>query len=783
MSSDVQQALNPDEDNWFESNTELRSGAKTLNFAPAITIANNGSKSSSEEGGFDVGRIFKIVQRRFWIIILANILMMGASVAWNRTRPLVYEGSFKILIEPATAEAQVVSSLKGNQTSVEEQDLGTAQSAKVTIDYPTQIQILLSDKILLPIIQELKASYPHISYETLKSSLTINRFKEQSETKMLEVRYISRSSSETKQVINLVSQAYIKYSLSERQTNVRRAVQFVDSQLPKIQAQVRDLELALQTFREKNQLIDPATLGSQLGAQSSNIQQEQITTQIELAKVRQLYNSLQQQLQLQPREAEAASVLSEAPGYQQLAKQLQEIDVELQIQSAQLTEENPKMILLREKRNKLLPLLKEKATSVLGNKVSQITVSPQSLPYQNALRQDLSKQFIAAANQIQVLEAKQNGLSLASQTLLVQTNQLPIISRQYENIQRRLKLVTEQLSKFSQKREELMINAARQEVPWELIASPAVKKISSSNLLNDLALGLGAGLLLGTGIALFLEKLNDVIYSAQDLTEELNISILGMIPNQEDEQKALKNSRTTRNEEAILLASDMDRTRMNNRYQFSPFIESFRALNSQIRLLSPHSPIKSLIVSSSVPGEGKTTVAIHLAQAAAAMGQRVLLVNADFRKANLQDTSDQDDHLIHGLADVIMGHSQLMNTVKLFPGKENLYVLPAGSTVLDPTSLLGSQKMQNIMKKCQDNFDLVIYDTVPLNFADSLLLIPQTDGLLMVTSLGKVRREDLRNSLNTLEVSKVPVLGLVINMVNGFSSQKVKNRPVEVLSA
>jgi polysaccharide biosynthesis transport protein len=783
MSINVQQALNPDEDDWFESNTELRSGSKTLNFSPAITVASNGSKSGSEEGGLDVGRIFKVIQRRFWIIILANVIMMGASVAWNRTRPLVYEGNFKILIEPATAEGQVVSALKGNQTSMEEQDLGTAQSTKVTIDYPTQIQILLSDKILLPIIQELKSSYPHISYETLKSSLTINRFKEQSETKMLEVRYVSRSSSETKQVINLVSQAYIKYSLSERQTNVRRAVQFVDSQLPKIQAQVRDLELALQTFREKNQLVDPTTLGSQLGAQSSSIQQEQITTQIELAKVKQLYNSLQQQLQLQPREAEAASVLSDAPGYQQLVKQLQEIDIELQVQSAQLTDENPKIILLKEKRNKLLPLLQEKATSVLGSKVSQITVSPQSLPYQNSLRQDLSKQFIAAANQIQVLEAKQNGLNLASQTLLVQTSQLPIISRQYENIQRRLKLVTEQLSKFSQKREELMINAARQEVPWELIASPAVKKISSSNLLNDLALGLGAGLLLGTGIALFLEKMNDVIYSAKDLTEELNISILGMIPNQEDEQKALKNSRTNRNEEAILLASDMDRARMNNRYQFSPFIESFRALNSQIRLLSPHSPIKSLVVSSSVPAEGKTTVAIHLAQAAAAMGQRVLLVNADFRKANSQDTLDQNDNLIHGLADVIMGHSQLMNTVKLFPGKENLYVLPAGSTVLDPTSLLGSRKMMNLMKKCQENFDLVIYDTVPLNFADSLLLIPQTDGLLMVTSLGKVRREDLRNSLNTLEVSKVPVLGLVINMVNGFSPQKVKNRPMEVLTA
>jgi polysaccharide biosynthesis transport protein len=430
-----------------------------------------------------------------------------------------------------------------------------------------------------------------------------------------------------------------------------------------------------------------------------------------------------------------------------------------------------------------LPLLQEKANSALGSKLADSTVNVQSLPYQNALRQDLSKQFIAAANQVQVLEAKLNGLKLASQTLAVQTSQLPIISRQYENLQRRSKLATDQLSKFSQKREELMINAARQEVPWELIASPVVRGIGSSSLLNDMILGLVVGLLSGTGIALFLDKMNDVIYSAKDLPEELNISILGMIPKQKNEYKALKdNSKPSKNEEVVSLVSGANEVRMKTHYQFSPFIESFRALNSQIRLLSPNSPIRSLVVSSSVPGEGKTTVAIHLAQAAAAMGQRVLLVNADLRKVTPPDLTDQNNNVIQGLTDVIVGGSQLMDTVKLFPGKENLYVLPAGSTVLDSTSLLGSKKMRDLMKTCQENFDLVIYDTVPLNFADSLLLIPQTDGLLMVTSLGKVRREDLRKSLNTLEISKVHILGLVINMVNEFSSQKARNSTVEVVS-
>jgi polysaccharide biosynthesis transport protein len=729
-----------DKKNGFSSNDNSQiSQAYSNAFNPpsytTITTTNFVNRNNSEEGGLDLGRVVQTLRRQIWIIVLANIMMSGAAVTWNRTRPPAYEGSFKILIEPATAESQVVSSLKGNQASIEEQDLSSANS-KVTLDYPTQIQILLSEKTLMPIVQQLQSYYPETSYLKLRSALTVNRLKEQSETKILEIKYVSSTSNETKQIMNLLSRAYIQYSLTERQTNVRRAMQFVDSQLPSIQSQVRELEAALQNFRERNQLIDPVTMGSQLGSQNGNVQQDIITTQVELAKTRELYNSLEKQLQLRPNDAEAASVLSEAPGYQQLVKQLQDIDVELQTQSASLTDENPKIIFLREKRARILPLIQQQAGATLGDNLSQKTVNAQTLPYQNGLRQELSKQFIGAATQVQVLEAKLNGLNLASQKLANQTGQLPVISRQYENLQRRLKNATEQLSKFLQKREELMINAARQEVPWELIAPPSIKAVSSSSLVKDLLLGLSIGSLLGAGIAILREKMNDVIYSVKDLREELNLSVLGMIPDINEEKKQLNSARGRKKQ---LIA----------RYQFSPFKESFRALNSQIRLLRPDSPIKSLVISSSLPDEGKTTIALHLAQAASAMGQRVLLVNADIRKVN---SSQVNSGLIEGLTDVIAGSTHLMDAI----------------------SLLGSNKMRNLMEICKHNFDLVIYDTVPLSFADSLLLIPQTDGLLMVTRLSKIHREDLHNSINMLDVSRVTVLGLVVNMANRLGSPQSK---------
>ena len=757
---------------WLE-----HSGHRGLSSAIGTTVVYD---DSGEEGGLKLGQIFKALQRRWWIIAIANVLTIGASVALHRSRPPAYEGSFKILIEPVTVEARVVSSINGDRTSVEEQDLGSAQFSKTTLDYPTQIQLLLSDKILQPVVRQLKSTYPKTSYETLRSSLKISRQKEPAETKILEVRYRTNSNNEAEQVLNFVSNAYVRYSLSERQTNVSRAVKFVETQLPKVQDQVRKLESELQKFREENKFVDPNILGTQLGEQLGAIQKEQQTTEVELAKTKQLARSLEEQLQLPAQGAEAASVLSEAPGYQALLQQLQELDVELQSLSAQLTDEHPRIITLREKRQKLLPLLRQQANGALGDKLSRRVTNGQTLPYQNALRQDLSKQLIGAATQIQVLEVKLNGLNATSKSLADRSSKLPIVTRQYENIQRQLKIITEQQSKFLQKREELTIDAARQEVPWELISPPAVEKVSSSSLVNDVVLGIVAGLLLGIGAALTIERSNDVIYSLKDLREELKLSILGMIPPREDEIKTI--DRDTKKSGSLLdlveksgslLASDRQNTQ-NRYYRFSPFIESFRALNSQIRLLNPDAPIRSLVVSSSIPDEGKTTIALQLAQAAVAMGQRVLLVNADLRKPSLQGLVERnnDRHSIDGLTDIIAGTTDLMQAVRLLPGEENLYVLLSGSIALDPTSILSSHKMQDLMSDCERNFDLVIYDTVPLNFADSLLLIPYTDGLLMVARLGKVDRRVLRKSLQTLAVSKVAVLGLIVNMVSDAKSPK-----------
>ncbi len=753
---------------------------------PALTLLPQSFPAGVEdEGGLNLGQLFGAIRRRLPVVVFVTAVVAVSTLYWSRTRPSSYKGEFRILIEPVTAESEVVSAISGTKTSVESQDLGSAQASQTVLDYPTQIQILLSPQILEPVAKSLNADYPDLTYEHLAQSLTIERVTDDAstETKILSITYNAANAEEATKITNVVSKQYINYSVSERQTNLSRAIQFVDAQLPKVEGQVRQFEQLLQRFREQYQLLDPATFGGQVSSQAGTIQGQLADNQIQLMQTRQLYASLQKQLQLSPSSAEAASVLTESPSYQKLRTQLQDIEAQLAIRSAELTSNHPEVVALREQRDQLLPLINQAASNSLGRNLSKNITDAASLPYQNSLRQGLSKQFVDSAIQLQVLEAQRQGILGAQRSLQQKMQQLPAITRQYENLQRKLKIANDTYRKFLEKREELLINAARNEVPWELLGKPTVLEEASASLPRDLALGTILGLLLGVGIAILLDKTNDAIHSLQDLRSELNRPILGVIPYHKpleespflpvgDDGRVSEVGLTlleSREKPASLLNNEQFplanwaglTTKKNSEYTYSPFLEAFRSLYSQLHLLNPDLPISSLVMSSCSSHEGKTTTSMHLAQAAAAMGRRVLLVDADLRAPSLSRVLNLPNS--PGLSDLMATEGNLQSTIHPLPGTENLFVLTAGMLPSDPTRILASQKMQKLMGVFDEQFDLVIYDCPPLNLADPTIIAPQTDGLVVVAQLGSVPRSLLKESLRMLEIAQIPILGVVAN--------------------
>lgn len=752
--------------------------------SPSLTLLPQSFQAGvDDEGGLNLGQLFGAIRRRLPIVVFVTAAVAVSTLYWSRTRPSSYQGQFRILIEPVTAESEVVSAISGANPSVQSQELGNTQASQTVLDYPTQIQILLSPQILGPIVESLKGKYPDLTTGQLARNLSIERVTENKAiTKILQVQLSSGDAESAKDILEVVAEQYKNYSVSERQTNLRRAIQFVDQQLPKVEGQVRQFEQLLQRFREQYQLLDPATFGGQVSSQAGAIQGQLAENQIELMQTRQLYTTLQQQLQLSPATAEAATVLTESPSYQKLQSQLQEIESQLAIKSAELTSNHPEVVDLRAQRNKLLPLINQAARTSLGRNLSRSIPDTAALPYQNSLRQGLSKQFVDAAIQLQVLEAKRQGILGAQRSLQQKMGQLPAITRQYENLQRKLQIANETYRKFLEKREELLINAARNEVPWELLGDPSVKTITNANLSRDLALGTMLGLLLGIGIAILLDKTNDAIHSLQDLRAEVKRPILGIIPQQKQleeipflssESDLLKSetglSLLERSEQPSILNNEQFSlaslgnfaNKKASEYSYSPFLEAFRSLYSQLHLLNPDLPISSLVISSCSPQEGKTTTSMHLAQAAAAMGRRVLLVDADLRAPSLSRVLNLPNS--PGLSDLMATEGNLQSTIHPLPGTENLFVLTAGMLPSDPTRILASQKMQKLMGVFDEQFDLVIYDCPPLNLADPTIIAPQTDGLMVVAQLGSVPRSLLKESLRMLEIAQIPILGVVAN--------------------
>jgi len=282
---------------------------------------------------------------------------------------------------------------------------------------------------------------------------------------------------------------------------------------------------------------------------------------------------------------------------------------------------------------------------------------------------------------------------------------------------------------------------------------------SSASVTRNLVLGSTLGLLLGIGAALSLDRLRDLLHSTKDIQTVTRLPLLGSIPY----DKVL----VMRDDAAVKSLQPASSRLLNQSQSFlektSVAVESFRSIYTNLRLLNPDLPIQSIVVSSSIPGEGKSTISTHLAEAAAAMGRRVLLVDADLRKTKPNYPAERTNPL--GLTNLIdQENLEVEQVIQQSSVEDNLFFLSSGHLPPDPSKLLASEKMQRLMTDLQSQFELIIYDaTILSGFTDAYLLAPATDGLVLVTGMGKLKQSMLEETMQKLKVSRTPILGIVVN--------------------
>lgn len=192
--------------------------------------------------------------------------------------------------------------------------------------------------------------------------------------------------------------------------------------------------------------------------------------------------------------------------------------------------------------------------------------------------------------------------------------------------------------------------------------------------------------------------------------------------------------------------------------------EQIRVLRTNLEYAQLNGKIKSIGITSSIPGEGKSTVSANLAHSLAATGKRVLIVDADLRKPTVHRTFKVTNQ--RGLTDLVIGREERFTQNLHYLTDLGLYVLPSGPIPPNPSELLQSENMNKLMTELADYFDFVIYDLPPVNsVTDAQIISRKVEGMILVVRQGYVLKTELEKSLRNLNNVEAKLIGYVMNDV------------------
>jgi len=257
---------------------------------------------------------------------------------------------------------------------------------------------------------------------------------------------------------------------------------------------------------------------------------------------------------------------------------------------------------------------------------------------------------------------------------------------------------------------------------------------------RNLALGVVLGLLLGLGLALVRDLLDTTIKGEKDCAEVTDATVIGSIAFDPDARK-----------HPLIVQAD----------PHSPRAEAFRTLRTNLQFVDAANHPRSIVFTSSLPGEGKTTTTANLAITMAASGVRVCVIEGDLRRPRLLEYMGMEGAV--GLTNVLIGHADLGDVLQQF-SDTGVYVIGAGSVPPNPSELLGSTAMIKTLRELESRFDAVIIDAPPLlPVTDAAVLSTIAGGTVVVVGAGSLNRDHLAKSLQSLDAVKGRLLGLVLN--------------------
>lgn len=717
------------------------------------TVVNESNFATAAEQEAGYGQLLSVLVRRK--LLLASVFFSVLSIATILTlitKP-TYRSSMQLLVEP-NYQAKTAA---GQQRTTENE----FTDSNVEVDIATQINLMTSSAIVQKAVTLLQPKYSTIDVEQLQNSLELKQVQGQDGsskkvgTKIVEVVYTDTDPLKTYTVLYTIQQVYQDYNLEQQKLRLAKGLTFINEQLPLIQNRVNQAEDALELFRKRYNLIDPESQAKALSEALNRIRQEQQTNNNQIQQTRSRLNTLQQQLASSPQTALVSSRLSQSSRYQNLLNEIQKTDLALAQQQTRFQDDSPNVQLLIEQRQKQRELLQAEMTQILGDDSLPTTSEDAGVGQQGQLDIDLAGELVEAQTNLASFQANALSLANAEQKVSAELQEFPSLLAEYNRLLPEVVVNRETLQQLMTARQELSLQLARGGFDWQMVEQPQLGEQIAPSAKKNILLGIVVGLTLGCFAAFVREALDDGVHTADELKKHLALPLLGVIP---ELPKARIGS------SLIHLSFGKPQPQMLSMICWQAFRDSLDLIYKNIRLLNAF-PVKSLVVTSTVAGEGKTTVALGLAVTAARLHQRVLLIDTDLRRPNLHKQLELPND---------RGLSTLLTSDRIFPCHSSvelfgahLDILTSGPIPTDPVQLLSSAKMRELMLAFEQEYDLVLLDAPPvLGTVDAIQTASFSSGVLFVGRIDRVTRAEIAQATEML--SRTNVLGAIANATTTY---------------
>jgi len=692
-----------------------------------------------------LGDYWRVLLKRKWVFISCLIVAMTLTTVETARTKRVYEAAARINVGNGVDDILGFKNRSDNTDNVD-----------YTVTLETQSRVLQGDSLALLVIRKLHLDQtPEFGGSPSKSSVatTLDPARETAmmkaftdnvrvvaipNTQLLDVHVSSTDPRMAAEIANTLVDTFIEQNIKAKYDATVKATDWLSRQLTDLQTRVESSEAKLVDYQkahqiiggdEKNNIITSklAALGSELNAaEADRIQKES------------LYRY----------SADAHTEGTVAGSANDVMDKLRKEESDLKVQIGQdrvhFGPKHPKLIELRSR-------LQEVQSAIRAENEKSV--------------QSLHNDYLAAIQREKLLRS-------AFEQQKQEANDLNQSAIEYSILKREAESNRQLYDGLLQKLKEAGLSAGVNSSNIRIVDRARVPlSPSQPNVPRNYELGLLIGLMSGLAMAFIVEAMDNTV-NTFDVTETtMGLPALGLVPLSVSLQTLGIGDRRTG------LLGAMSRKRAGGAEVVtlsqprSEMAEAYRAIRTSVLFSGRHAPDKAgvppkvLLVTSPAPGDGKTTTSVNIAVVLAQKGFRVLLVDADLRRPNVH--KHFGFKVNGGLSEVLTGHRSYPAVLLTVPTIPNLSILPAGLNARQPSELLSSETMRNLLSQWRQEYDHIVIDTSPvLSVTDGVLLAADADGVALVIRSGHTTRSALRRSQMLLAQVGAKTIGIVLNAVD-----------------